>query len=119
MNKLKRILLLTFSLVIVASLALVAGGCKGKNKKATLSFETNGGAVIASVELDKGSEYELPVPTKTDGEFAGWFTDAGFSGESVTKVTVNEDTTVYAKWIALYAVNFDLAGGTLSGSSAI
>lgn len=119
MNKLKRILLLTFSLVIVASLALVAGGCKGKNKKATLSFETNGGAAIASVELDKGSEYELPVPTKTDGEFAGWYTDAGFSGESVTKVTVNEDTTVYAKWIALYAVNFDLAGGTLSGSSAI
>ena len=121
MNKLKRILLLVFSLSIALSLALVAGGCKGKDKteKVSITFETNGGAEIAKEEVEKGSEYTLPAPTKEDGEFEGWYLNADFSGEKVEKLKAEADTTVYAKWAQLYLLTLDLNGGTLSGGNTV
>lgn len=121
MNKLKRIMLLVFSLTIALSLALVAGGCKGKDKteKVSITFETNGGAAIAKEEVEKGSEYTLPEPTKEDGEFEGWYLNADFSGEKVEKITPEADTTVYAKWAQLYLLTLDPNGGTLSGGNTV
>ena len=114
-------MLLVFSLTIALSLALVAGGCKGKDKteKVSITFETNGGAAIAKEEVEKGSEYTLPEPTKEDGEFEGWYLNADFSGEKVEKITPETDTTVYAKWAQLYLLTLDLNGGTLSGGNTV
>lgn len=82
-----------------------------------LSFETNGGSSIETVEVKKGESYELPVPTRTGYEFDGWFTDENFSGSAVTSTTPESNLTFYAKWTQLYTVTLDLDGGSLSTTS--
>ena len=44
-------------------------------------------------------EADLPTPVcgKDGYTFAGWYTNAEYSGEVVTKVPA-EDVTLYAKW---------------------
>lgn len=46
---------------------------------------------------------QLPVPTREDGVFIGWFESADFSGSAVTEVPQNatENTTLYANWLGL------------------
>ena len=42
---------------------------------------------------------ELPVPTRPDYNFMGWYTTENFeSGTEFTTLTLTEDVTVYAKW---------------------
>lgn len=64
-----------------------------------LTYETNGGTAIAeeSVEAGKTIQLEDKKPTKSGYEFTGWFADSALS-QSVTTVTVDKDTTVYAGW---------------------
>ena len=64
---------------ILFAIVLCAVSACGKDI-VKLSFETNGGSSIETVEVKKGESYELPVPTRTGFEFDGWFTDANFSG---------------------------------------
>jgi len=45
---------------------------------------------------------ELPVPTKNNYRFDGWYTGENGTGtkiENTSVVQINEDTTLYAKWI--------------------
>ena len=92
MNKTKKLFIALLAVMTLA-LGAFAVGCK-KDKKFTLSFETNGGTAIASVQLDKGAEYDLPAAERTGYEFDGWYLNADFTGEKTTKVTVNENFTV-------------------------
>ena len=115
MNKTKKLFIALLAVMTLA-LGAFAVGCK-KDKKFTLSFETNGGAAIASVQLDKGAEYDLPAAERTGYEFDGWYLNADFTGEKTTKVTVNENVTVYAKWGKLYKLTFDLNGGSMDKTS--
>lgn len=62
---------------ILFAIVLCAVSACGKDI-VKLSFETNGGSSIETVEVKKGESYELPVPTRTGFEFDGWFTDANF-----------------------------------------
>lgn len=115
MNKTKKLFIALLAVMTLA-LGAFAVGCK-KDKKFTLSFETNGGTEIASVQLDKGAEYDLPAAERTGYEFDGWYLNADFTGEKTTKVTVNENVTVYAKWGKLYKLTFDLNGGSMDKTS--
>lgn len=101
---------------ILFAIVLCAVSACGKDI-VKLSFETNGGSSIETVEVKKGESYELPVPTRTGFEFDGWFTDANFSGSAVTSVVAENDATYYAKWTQLYTVTLDLDGGSLSATS--
>lgn len=101
---------------ILFAIVLCAVSACGKDI-VKLSFETNGGSSIETVEVKKGESYELPVPTRTGFEFDGWFTDANFSGSAVTSVVAENDATYYAKWTQLYTVTLDLDGGSLSTTS--
>lgn len=101
---------------ILFAIVLCAVSACGKDI-VKLSFETNGGSSIETVEVKKGESYELPVPTRTGYEFDGWFTDENFSGSAVTSTTPESNLTFYAKWTQLYTVTLDLDGGSLSTTS--
>ena len=68
----------------------------------TLKFDANGGSVsITEKSISNGKVYgELPVPTKTNATFLGWYTDKN-GGTLITEDTVVEasgEITVYAHW---------------------
>ena len=77
----------------------------------TVVFETNGGTELASYKTSVISE--KPLTTKSDCEFAGWYTTADFAGEAISfPFEVTESLILYAKWNKIYTVMFVTNGGT-------
>ncbi len=70
----------------------------------TLHYNVNGGTAINDSVVFENTLVVLPVPVKAGYTFAGWFTHSDFSGDSVTQITVTQDTTVHAKWSQTNAV---------------
>lgn len=68
-----------------------------------VTFDANGGSVTKNNKVVKyGQPYgELPTPTRTGYDFAGWYTekDGETEIEEKTKVTSLINHTLYAKWI--------------------
>jgi uncharacterized repeat protein (TIGR02543 family) len=66
---------------------------------AVLTFDTQGGSAIDPVTVNADSEVNRPVdPTRTGYAFNNWYTTAS-GGDLVTwPLTVNGNTTVYARW---------------------
>jgi uncharacterized repeat protein (TIGR02543 family) len=81
-----------------------------------VTFNTGeGGPVLPSQAVDKGGKATRPPadPEKTGFEFDGWFKDQlGQTAWNFDSDTVEADTTIYAKWTALYTVTFDSRGGS-------
>ena len=105
---LKRITLFILSLTIVFTLV----GCKGK--KATVTFDSNGGSTVETQEIKKGELATKPAdPTKEGFKFIGWFN--GEQQWNFDADKVNENITLTAKWEEeiVYKVSFILSGGTL------
>ena len=101
---------------------------KDDNKPYTITFNPNGGTVDPTTkEVQKGEKIgELPVPTKDDVPFLGWYTGL-IDGTKITSNTVpTSSTTYYAHWADNYTtfntgrtVNEKfktLAGDTLSST---
>ena len=111
------LVLLLITLVSTASLV----ACKKKNNDAseslsegggnfTLTFVVNGGKDIPETTAEAGSEVILPEAEKNDNIFLGWYLNADFSGEKATKITLNGNMSVYARWGV--TITFDPSGGT-------
>lgn len=68
----------------------------------TITFNANGGTVSpSSKSVNKGEKYgDLPVPTRTNYTFDGWYTSAtgGTRITSDTVVNLTSDQTLYAHW---------------------
>lgn len=116
MNKFKK-WLVAFTAIIAVAFSFAAIGCK-KSKNVTLTYDVGGGTEIAAVSAVKGTEVELATTAEKEGyEFAGWYLSADYSDEKVTKITLDADTTVYAKWGKLYLVSIVAEGGTATPAS--
>ena len=83
----------------------------------TLTFNSNGGTGTMTPKADLTGEYTLPANgfTAPSGkQFKGWSLTA--DGETVTKVDMTENKTVYAIWedipVVTYTLTFDANGGT-------
>ena len=87
----------------------------------TISYTLNGGSnpssAPTSYTVSSGTVY-LPTPTRTGYTFDGWYTNASFTGYSVSSFnpslssTTLENKQFYAKWAAnTYYVRFDANGG--------
>ena len=114
MNKKFKFAKIALIFVLCLSLALLSA-CKPEVQEFTVSFNSDGGSVIASQTAEKGDSINLPIPEKQGFIFDGWF-------EGEVKVTtpfvVNKDTSLKAKWTeeppapAIFTVTFDADGGT-------
>jgi len=69
-------------------------------KNVSLSYETNGGSYVAGETVPYGTTVALPSenPKRTGYTFAGWYADAALTKAVTGSVTVEGDTTLYAKW---------------------
>ena len=71
-----------------------------------VSFESNGGTAIASVEVDEGDTVAAPAdPVKaSDGnytyEFEGWYTNVGLTDPFSFSTPITDDLPLYAKYTA-------------------
>lgn len=65
----------------------------------TLMFDTNGGSALKSVDAKAGTTIDLAqyVPVRAGYTFLGWYSDSALKN-AVTSITLNRNTTVYAKW---------------------
>lgn len=67
-------------------------------KNYTLTYVSNGGTEFDPETYKEGTEVALSkIPTKTDYQFTGWYEDEACT-TLVTKVTMDQDRTVYAGW---------------------
>ena len=65
----------------------------------TLSFNSNGGSHVDSITAKEGSSITLPVSSKENSIFLGWFTELE-GGEKITSEAMpDDDTTYYAHWV--------------------
>lgn len=71
----------------------------------TLSFDTNGGNSINPITGIYGALISnLPVPTKKDARFAGWYFDEELTEAANLTTMPGEDCTLYAKWVEKYQI---------------
>lgn len=91
-------------------------------KQITVSFDTNQGSgssvpdSVNAITVTYGRTYaNLPTTGRAGYTFDGWYTEAtgGTKVETTTKVTKEEEHTLYAHWTAnKFQVLFDQVGGT-------
>lgn len=88
-----------------------------KKETITVTLNARGGSVSPSkIDVRLGETYNsLPTPTREEYTFDGWYTSMS-GGElisSSTKVTKENDHTLYAHWSGKqYTLTFDSNGGT-------
>ncbi len=81
-------------------------------KMYTLTYVSNGGTEFADETYKEGTEVTIDKqPTREGYVFKGWYADEKLT-EAVSKVTMNSDKTVYAKWAKLYTLTYVSNGGT-------
>lgn len=72
-------------------------GCNAK--KVTVTFESNGGTLIESVQVEVGSTITLPnEPTYEGYKFQYWCLDEELTKKFNENAEISENTTLYAKW---------------------
>ncbi len=83
--------------------------------KYTVTFNTNGGSSVASLEIIADNLISAPSnPTKEGFEFAGWYKEKALTTKwNFTSDKVTSNITLYAKWTSKKInVSFDTQGGT-------
>ena len=88
----------------------------------TVTFETNGGTAIDSVQVLNGKTVAEPEkePSRTNYEFLGWYKDSACSEPfdfTMEKITAN--TTVYAKWEYTNTITYDFESSGLNENVSV
>lgn len=80
----------------------------------TITFETNGGSPVTSLQGDYQSPISKPNdPIKTGHTFVNWYSDSNLTTPYVFGTMGSANITLYAKWtINQYTVAFDTDGGS-------
>ena len=86
----------------------VFAGCGGSKKGGnnnqpprtyTVTFNTNGGSAVLSVQVSSGGTLQSPAtPVRADSVFEGWYSDSGLTIKAIFPYTVSQDVTLYARW---------------------
>lgn len=86
----------------------------------TVTFDVDGGSAVASQSVRSGAKATEPAaPTKAGYEFDGWYTSNTYTTEFNFDSAISADTTVYAKFVELFTVTFDVDGGSAVPSQTV
>mgnify|MGYP004453120535 CR=1 FL=1 len=84
-------------------------------KNFTLTYVSNGGTEYAAETYKEGTEVNIDkAPTREGYIFKGWYADEALT-QAVSKVTMDSDKTVYAKWekeLKNFTLTYVSNGGT-------
>ena len=85
--------------------------------KVTITFNTNGGSNVSPQTVNVNTKVTQPAaPTKEGFTFKGWYANAALTTQFDFNAPLVSDTTVYAKWEEVkaveYTVTFDSDGGS-------
>ncbi len=80
-----------------------------------VTLNTNGGVLEETTyEFNILNDIDLPTPIKEGNYiFKGWYLNNDYSGDEIKIVSAKEfsDITLYAKWIQIFEIEYDLDGG--------
>ena len=87
----------------------------------TVTFDSNGGSDVDSVEQPFNSEFPAPVqPTLEGYDFAGWFTDDETFLQPFNFGFMPLDTELFAKWTpTIYEITYTINGGVLAEGTTL
>jgi len=80
-----------------------------------ISFDSKGGSAVDGIVKKYNEEIgTLPVPTKDNKVFEGWYEDEEYTTKISPTTKVTGEKTYYAKWRDLesYVINFESNGGS-------
>jgi hypothetical protein len=81
----------------------------------TVSFNTDGGENIESIQLELGANYILPVPVKSNCNFLGWYYNENEVLINGVWSINNNEIQLLAKWETIssdtYKIHYDFNGG--------
>ena len=87
---------------VTASLTLYAKWTKTETpapQQCTVTFNSQGGSAVASLQVDKGTAAAKPAdPTRSGYTFGGWFKESSCTTAWSFSSPVTENLTLYAKW---------------------
>lgn len=117
MKKLRWIAVLTALCGVTAAAAALVGCAPDEQEtvKWTVSFDSNGGSEVASVQVDDGGKVAKPEdPVKENSAFDKWYSDESLQTEwSFENGVIFADKTLYAGWLdTKLTLTFDSNGGT-------
>ena len=87
-----------------------------------VNFNTDSGSSIATIISRENSNFNLSQisnPTKANHVFDGWYLDEAFTRFAPSDITINDDVTIYAKWLRILNVSFNTNGGSNLGSLSL
>lgn len=98
--------------LLPVSLSLILTGCGSKDSvtpapsggggepQQTTKYAVHfGNTTMSDVQIDEGGSLTKPSdPQKSNYMFAGWYLDSGLTQEASFPMTINSETTIYAKW---------------------
>jgi len=75
----------------------------------TVNFESNGGNSVTSQTINSGGTATRPTnPTRSGYTFDDWYSNVGLTTVYNFSTAVTSNITLYAKWIAVVAVNIEM-----------
>ncbi len=76
------------------------GTAEEPTDKVTVTFDANGGKVeTQTIEVEKGSSADLPIPTRNGYSFLGWYADKRIDAAYYSNATpIGENVTLIARW---------------------
>lgn len=88
---------------------------KADQFKVTLDLGYDSKTTVHTVDYDTELSKVLPSPEpdRTGYAFEGWFEDKAFTKPADTKLKIQADITLYAKWKEAKRVSLDVGGGKL------
>jgi len=88
------------TMLIVLGLMFLFSGCKIQpEEKYTITFNTNGGTAVETIQISPGDVVTLPATSKNNFTFKGWYYSQSQQEVKVHSLNnIDKDQTLYAKW---------------------
>ena len=93
----------------------------------TISFDTDGGSSVDDIEIEQGTAIgTLPVPTKANMSFDGWYLESTYNTKVTASYIPTESIILHAKWSdstfpkvfeQIGACTFNGSSGTITGEN--
>lgn len=85
----------------------------------TVKFVSNSGSAVPDWTDRHGDNIAAaPFVSRTGYSFSGWYTDSALTAKASFPFIVTGNTSLYAKWLTLYSITYNLNGGTASNPTS-